>query len=231
MSDYQSLNNAHFNSTAGDYDSSPQAKEMTEHACGAVLQEFTALTSEEHVKNASVLEFGCGTGLCAFEVASKVKNLLGVDVSEGMLGHLNHKLMTNPENEHIRDKVKTVLYQIKPDAPLPEPEFSQYLAGSEGGFDMIFSNHVMHHIENVQAVVDILAKEMLKKDGNEMSTTKDMQALNNEHFNNTAQDYDKLPQVKEFTKRAAEVIVQEFIDSTNEEHVKNAIVLDLGCGT
>lgn len=91
--------------------------------------------------------------------------VLGLDVSEGMVKHLNHKLMNDPENEPIREKVKTVLHQITHDTPLPEPEFSEYLAGANGGFDMIFSNMVMHHIEDVQGVVDILANKMLKKDG------------------------------------------------------------------
>lgn len=68
MSDIQSLNNAHFNSKAGQYDSHPQAKEMTERACAAVLQEFTTSAGQERVENASVLEFGCGTGIviCSF---------------------------------------------------------------------------------------------------------------------------------------------------------------------
>ncbi|KAK3828171.1 MAG: S-adenosyl-L-methionine-dependent methyltransferase [Benniella sp.] len=164
MSDVQALNNQHFNSHADQYDAHPQAKEMTERASAAVMQEFKASTSEEIVQNASVLEFGCGTGLCSFQIAPQVNQFLGLDVAEGMLEQLNHKLMNNPENEPIRGKVKTVLHQIKDDAPLPEPEFSEYLAGPNGGFDMIYSNHVMHHIEDVQGVVKILAT-MLKKDG------------------------------------------------------------------
>ncbi|KAG0245780.1 hypothetical protein BGX31_006068 [Mortierella sp. GBA43] len=163
MSDIQALNNAHFNSKADQYDS-PQAKEMTEGACAAVIQEFTSSTSPEHVERASVLEFGCGTGLCSFEIAPKVGYLLGLDVSEGMVNQLNQKL-NNPENKLTREKVDVVLHQITHDAPLPEPEFSKYLAGPNGGFDMVFSNVVMHHIQDVQTAVDILANKMLKKDG------------------------------------------------------------------
>jgi len=165
MSDIQSINNDHFNKTAQDYDNIPQAKEMTQRASEVILQEFLDSTSEEHVKNASVLDFGCGTGLCAFHIARKVKHVLGVDASEGMLKHLNHKLATDAENASIRDKITTVQHLVKHDDPLPEAERLKYLAGPDDGFDMIFSNYVMHHIEDLEGIVNVLANRLLKKDG------------------------------------------------------------------
>ncbi|KAF8935376.1 S-adenosyl-L-methionine-dependent methyltransferase [Dissophora ornata] len=165
MSDIQSLNNQHFNKTAKDYDSKPQADEMTQRASKVIIEEFVASTSEEHVKNASVLEFGCGTGLCMFQVARKVKQALGVDASEGMLQHLSHKLETREENADIRGKIKTVNHLITEDVALPEPEFSQYLSGPDAGFDMIYSSFVMHHIEDVQGIVNTLSGKLLKKGG------------------------------------------------------------------
>ncbi|KAG0364020.1 S-adenosyl-L-methionine-dependent methyltransferase [Gamsiella multidivaricata] len=165
MSDIQALNNDHFNKTAKDYDAYPQAEEMTQRAAEVIIREFTASTSEEHVKNASVLEFGCGTGLCAFKVAPSVQRLLGVDASQGMIDHLNYKLNTNAANVSIRDKIKTVQHLVKLDSPLPEPELSQYLSGPDAGFNMVYSSYVLHHIEDLQGTVDVLAKKLLKKDG------------------------------------------------------------------
>ncbi|KAF9081382.1 hypothetical protein BGX27_004952, partial [Mortierella sp. AM989] len=104
MSHIQSANNEFFNKNAQKYDSFPQADEMIQHASEIIIQEFKASTSNERLENASVLDFGCGTGICAFKVAPSVKRLLGVDASEGMLQHLNHKLSTNPENSAIRNK-------------------------------------------------------------------------------------------------------------------------------
>ncbi|KAI7827165.1 S-adenosyl-L-methionine-dependent methyltransferase [Gamsiella multidivaricata] len=138
---------------------------MAQRAAEAVVQEFALSTSEDHVKNASVLDFGCGTGLCAFHVVPMVAHLVGVDASEGMLNHLNHKLTTNPSNASIRDKVKTVQHLITYDDPLPESERLQYLTGPDAGFDMIYSSFVMHHIEDLQGTTNTLAQKLLKKDG------------------------------------------------------------------
>ncbi|KAF9081383.1 hypothetical protein BGX27_004953, partial [Mortierella sp. AM989] len=53
MSDFQTLNNNHFNKTATSYDNIPSIKEMTKRASEVILEEFTASTSPDHVKNAS----------------------------------------------------------------------------------------------------------------------------------------------------------------------------------
>ncbi|KAG0364018.1 S-adenosyl-L-methionine-dependent methyltransferase [Gamsiella multidivaricata] len=179
MSDIQSKNNEHFNKTATDYDNIPQVKEMTQRAAEVVIREYIASTNEDYVKGASVIDFGCGTGLCAFNVAPKVGRLLGVDASEGMLNYLNHKLTTNAENASIRDKVKTVQHLVTFDDPLPEPERSQYLAGADGGVDMVYSSFVMHHIEDVQGITNALAQKLLKKDG--WLIVLDFEGLHNHH--------------------------------------------------
>ncbi|KAF9350925.1 hypothetical protein BGX26_010945 [Mortierella sp. AD094] len=165
MSNVQSINNEYFNKKAQDYDSFPHADELTQHASEVVLREFAVSTGEERVKDALALDFGCGTGLCAFKVAPSVNHLLGVDASEGMLQHLNHKLSTNPENSAIRNKLTTVNHLITDEAPLPDPELSQYLSGPEGGFDLVYSTYVMHHIEDVQGVVNTISRKLLKKNG------------------------------------------------------------------
>ncbi|KAI1298888.1 hypothetical protein EDD11_006612 [Mortierella claussenii] len=164
MSDIQTLNNEHFNKAAQDYDNMPQVTEMTQRASEVIVQEFTASTSKERVQNASALDFGCGTGLCAFKVAPHVKHVLGVDASEGMLNHLNHKLASQDENKDIHDKIHTVTHMVTQDVPLPEPERSRYLT-SGAGFDLVYSSFVMHHIEDVQSIVDTLAQKLVAKDG------------------------------------------------------------------
>ncbi|KAG0317326.1 hypothetical protein BGZ99_006362 [Dissophora globulifera] len=165
MADIQKINNDHFNKTAQDYDSIPQAYELAESASKVVVEEFTTSTSEEHVKDSTVLEFGCGTGLCAFQIAPKVAHVLGVDASEGMLNHLNYKLATNVENSSFRDKVSTALHLVADNQPLPAEESAKYLAGANGGFDLVYSNFVMHHIEDIQGIVNTLAARLLKRNG------------------------------------------------------------------
>ncbi|KAF9080166.1 hypothetical protein BGX23_002551 [Mortierella sp. AD031] len=163
----QEKNNEHFNTTAHEYDQIPKAKEMTAKASELILQEYAASTSEGHVKNSTVLDFGCGTGLAAFLVADKVKHLVGVDASEGMLTYLHKKLDTLPEYTAVKaaNKIETICHLVTDVSPLPEPVFSKYLAGDQGGFDMVFSNYVLHHIEDAQGVIDTLAKKVVKKDG------------------------------------------------------------------
>ncbi|KAF9901240.1 hypothetical protein BX616_002324 [Lobosporangium transversale] len=82
-----------------------------------------------------------------------------------MTQHLNHKLTTQDENKAIRDSIKTVTHLVTQNEPLPEPERSQYLAGANGGFDLIYSSYVMHHIEDIQGTIDTLAQKLVKKDG------------------------------------------------------------------
>ncbi|KAI1298887.1 hypothetical protein EDD11_006611 [Mortierella claussenii] len=168
MSNFQEINNSYFNKKAKEYDSFPQAEEMTVLASKSILDEFTASTSEERVKAATALDFGCGTGLCAFKIAPYVSKILGVDASEGMLNHLAHKLATQEVHAAIRDKIKTVHHLVTVDTPLPEPEYTQYVSGpapDAAGFDLVYSSYVMHHIDGVQSVVDVLAQKLVKKDG------------------------------------------------------------------
>ncbi|KAG0283405.1 hypothetical protein BGZ96_012232 [Linnemannia gamsii] len=84
-----------------------------------------------------------------------------------MLAHLNKKLDTLPELASLKsaNKIHTVHHLVSEASPLPEPEFSKYLAGENGGFDMAFSNYVLHHIEDVQAIVDVLGKNIVKRGG------------------------------------------------------------------
>ncbi|KAG0313562.1 hypothetical protein BGZ99_008743, partial [Dissophora globulifera] len=157
--DHQALNNDHFNSNSADYDLIPQVKLMSERTSKVLIEEFTASTSEERVKDATILDFGCGTGLCTLLVAPHVKQVLGVDASAGMLRHLNFKLTTLDENADIRDKIKTVNHLVTQESPLPEPEYSQFVGGSSDGgvgFDMIYTSFVLHHIEDVQGIIDTL---------------------------------------------------------------------------
>ncbi|KAG0275314.1 hypothetical protein BGZ96_003848, partial [Linnemannia gamsii] len=58
-----------------------------------------------------------------------------------------------------------------------------------------------------------------------------IQDKNNQHFDNTAHEYDNIPMAKEMTGKASETILKEFADSTSDEHVRNSTVLDFGCGT
>lgn len=84
-----------------------------------------------------------------------------------MLAHLHKKLDTLPELASLKaaNKIHTINHLVTEASPLPEPDFSKYLGGENGGFDMAFSNYVLHHIEDVQGVVDTLGKKIVKRGG------------------------------------------------------------------
>ena len=88
-----------------------------------------------------VLELGCGTGLLSLALAPHVKNIVAVDISEGMISVLKSKLLTHnvtnikpvcvllqdPDDERIRD------------APNGDPK----------RFDLVVSHLVLHHIPSL----------------------------------------------------------------------------------
>lgn len=61
-------------------------------------------------------------------------------------------------------------------------------------------------------------------------SAKSMQEINNEHFNNISDDFEKAPSILEMSLKAGNTIVDEFRKSTCDERLKNAIALDFGVG-
>jgi len=91
----------------------------------------------------AILDFGVGTGLLGFEIAKKVKSVDGVDTSAGMLEKLKEKntpeLFITPLHQNI----------------IKEPLNKKY--------DGVVSSMTLHHVENLDAFFDELAK--IVKDG------------------------------------------------------------------
>ncbi|KAF9583069.1 hypothetical protein BGW38_010316, partial [Lunasporangiospora selenospora] len=133
--------------------------ELTVKGSEIIIREFRASTSDENVKNATVLDFGCGTGLSALIVAKEVKHLVGLDASEGMLKQFNEKVNSNPDHANVKGKIQTIEHLVTNESPLPEPERTQF---SEG-FDLVYSSYVMHHIDDVDGVVKAIANNLVKE--------------------------------------------------------------------
>ncbi|KAG0344745.1 hypothetical protein BG004_004197 [Podila humilis] len=162
----QEINNDHFNKAAGDYDNKPNIIGMSHKAGNTVVDEFRKSTSDDRLKNAIALDFGCGTGMSGLPVARAVKHMVGVDASQGMLDRLNEKLNTHEDYVSLKDKVSTVCHLVTEASPLPEQETAKYLEGGETkGFDLVFTNYVLHHIDDVKGTIHTLATKTLKQDG------------------------------------------------------------------
>ncbi len=87
-----------------------------------------------------VIDFGVGTGLLGFEIAKKVKQVYGIDTSEGMLAKLKEK---NSEELHI--------------IPLQQDIIKEPL---EQTFDGLVSSMTLHHVEDLEAFFQTIYKNI-----------------------------------------------------------------------
>lgn len=91
------------------------------------------------------LDFGCGTGLLTLELARRCQRVTGLDTSPGMLAAFDAKI----EAAGL-DNVATILADIGAGDPLP------------GTYDLIGSAMALHHVENIQPVLDRFFKAASK---------------------------------------------------------------------
>lgn len=88
----------------------------------------TMIESGGFSEDMTVMDFGAGTGLIAGNIASLVKKVLAIDISEAMLEQLSQK-------EELQGKVETLCQDIVID-------------GIEARFDRIVSAMALHHVED-----------------------------------------------------------------------------------
>ena len=87
-----------------------------------------------------IMDFGVGTGLLGFEIASHVKKVIGVDTSNKMLEKLREKNTTEFSIEPMNiDIVQTPLAQE---------------------FDGIISSMTLHHVQDLKLFFDTLYKNV-----------------------------------------------------------------------
>ncbi|KAI9241494.1 MAG: S-adenosyl-L-methionine-dependent methyltransferase [Podila humilis] len=160
----QEFNNEYFNNIPNDFEEAPGILEMSFKAGNTIVDEFRKSTSDERLKKAIALDFGVGMGLSGQPVAAAVHHMVGVDAAEGMLKRLHEKLATEPELAPLRSKITTVHHLVTAESLLPEPEATKYLTEGKG-FDLVFSNYVLHHIDDAKGTIQTLGGKLLKPDG------------------------------------------------------------------
>lgn len=117
-----------FKDKAGDWDSRPAPKIISESVGAAILEAI------EWRPSMRAMDFGAGTGLVSSHVAPRVEKLWAVDVSGAMLEQLSNKA-------ELDGKVETVCRDI-----VAEP-----LAMT---FDLIVSAMALHHVADTQALLE-----------------------------------------------------------------------------
>jgi len=129
-----------FDGKAREWDANPIHTERSE-AIAAALQARVSLTPAMRV-----LEFGAGTGLLSFLIHENVGDITLIDTSAGMV-----KVM----QEKIRDRGLHNMHALQLD--LDTDPFS-------GQFDLICSQMVFHHVDNVDTILHKLSR-LLKPGG------------------------------------------------------------------
>jgi len=95
----------------------------------------------------SALELGCGTGLVSFNLYDKLKDIVCIDTSRGMIDILNTKIKQNKVNNMVAYQ-----HNINDD----------YLLTPK--YDLIYTSMALHHIIDINNALANLYK-LLKKDG------------------------------------------------------------------
>lgn len=81
--------------------------------------------------NASILDYGCGTGFIAFALKNETNDVTGMDYSNGMIEVFNNKV-----SEFELDNIRAIKHNMN-EEELPKEEF-----------DLIISSKTMHHIKD-----------------------------------------------------------------------------------
>jgi len=97
-------------------------------------------------KTEDVMDFGCKTGLVAFNLKNKVNKLFLIDSSEEMIQCVNHKLLARPQTN-----IETYCGEIM------ETDLNKE-------FDIIYASLALYHTKDPQATVHQLTS-YIKKNG------------------------------------------------------------------
>lgn len=116
--------------------------DMRQNIAHSVFQTISSRISL--LNNMNIMDFGAGTGLLSFKIASMVKQVVGVDLSEKMLEQLENK---NSENLYVEAICQNIC---------EEPLNKQ--------FHGIVSSMAMHHVEDTEILFRTFY-DHLKRDG------------------------------------------------------------------
>ncbi|KAL5363599.1 S-adenosyl-L-methionine-dependent methyltransferase [Aspergillus floccosus] len=148
--------NERFNAEAANWDNNPSVQEATRLAFETLQPLIQSLSDQKGTATNTgldVLEVGCGTGLLTLRVAPLVREIVAVDIAEGMIDMLKAKT-TQPDAP--RNIVALCKILEDPEDPILPASDENAPAGQRRKFDLILSHLVMHHVPDLRLFLQTL---------------------------------------------------------------------------
>jgi ubiquinone/menaquinone biosynthesis C-methylase UbiE len=125
------MSTSRFNQAAATWDQNPRRVEMSRRIAAKMLEERPVQS------DMTVIDYGCGTGVVALELAPFVARMIGVDSSPAMLAELRKKA-----DAAGLGHVETLVLDLSVD-PLPDGLHA----------DLIISAMALHHVADIPALL------------------------------------------------------------------------------
>lgn len=137
-------NRAHFNQDASKYDARPMALKLAKDVSEFVTDKYTDMFDEDQSETV-LMDYACGTGLISQSLATYVKKIVGVDISDGMVDYYN----TRVANQGIDpDEMKAVCVELKGSRAPDELEGVK--------FDVVLCSMAYHHFRSIEETTSTL---------------------------------------------------------------------------
>ncbi|KAF7323318.1 Methyltransf-25 domain-containing protein [Mycena chlorophos] len=137
--DFASANQAFFDQHAHQADKRHGAEEMAQSIRNAMLEAYP-FTQEA----TRVLDFACGTGIVSHGLVGRVQELVGVDISQGMVDQFNKSAA---EHGIAPEQMRALRVELKGK--------EQELDGKK--FDVVVCSLAFHHIQDIVGTTRLLS--------------------------------------------------------------------------
>ncbi|KAI5851260.1 S-adenosyl-L-methionine-dependent methyltransferase [Morchella snyderi] len=157
VQDMAEINRKYFNEQAENYNSHTSHQKVTQIIADEVLKrkEWSGVAWDED--NTRLLDYACGTGMFSKILAPYTKQLIGMDLSEGMVDLFNKSVHDQGiPSEEMRAIVANLCVD-KPDPVLSDPDYHD--------FDAVISTFALHHVSDAPLAINRLVERLKKETG------------------------------------------------------------------
>ena len=106
------------------------------------IKQYLITSDIKSIDDFNMLDYGSGSGLVSFALASDLNSIIGMDNSKGMVNRFNEKA-----KELSLDNLKAIEHNFNTDT-------------IDDKYDLITTNMTMHHIKDYKKFISILANSL-----------------------------------------------------------------------